>query len=55
MKIVATYAYANPVIAVFLGWLILGETVTYWTLGGALLALLGVASIFRERYRGMGQ
>ena len=50
MKIVATYAYVNPVIAVFLGWLILGESVTPWTLGGAFLVLLGVAGVFRERY-----
>ena len=50
MKIVATYAYVNPVIAVFLGWLILGESVTPWTLGWAFLVLLGVAGIFRERY-----
>jgi drug/metabolite transporter (DMT)-like permease len=54
MKIVATYAYVNPVIAVFLGWLILGESVTPWTLGGALLVLLGVAGIFRERYQSTG-
>lgn len=51
MKIVATYAYVNPVIAVLLGWLILGEAITIWTLGGALLVLLGVAGVFRERYR----
>jgi len=51
MKIVATYAYVNPVIAVFLGWLILGETVTPWILGGATLVLLGVAGVFQERTR----
>jgi drug/metabolite transporter (DMT)-like permease len=49
-KIVMTYPYVNPVIAVFLGWLILGETVSAWTLGGAFLVLLGVAGVFRERY-----
>jgi len=53
-KIVVTYAYVNPVIAVFLGWLVLGETVTLWTLGGASLVLLGVAGVFRERYRSTG-
>jgi drug/metabolite transporter (DMT)-like permease len=51
MKIVATYAYVNPVIAVFLGWLVLEETVTTWMLGGASLVLLGVAGVFRERSR----
>jgi drug/metabolite transporter (DMT)-like permease len=50
-KIVMTYPYINPVIAVFLGWLILGETISLWTLGGAVLILLGVAGVFRERYR----
>jgi drug/metabolite transporter (DMT)-like permease len=49
-KIVMTYAYVNPVIAVFLGWLILHEEVTSWTFGGALLVLLGVGGVFRERY-----
>ena len=49
-KIVMTYAYVNPVIAVFLGWIILGEKVTIWTIGGAILVLLGVAGVFRERY-----
>ncbi len=28
---VATHAYVNPVVAVLLGWLMLGETVTMWT------------------------
>jgi drug/metabolite transporter (DMT)-like permease len=52
MKIVATYAYVNPVIALFLGWLILSEDITLWTIAGAFLVLLGVGGIFRERYRG---
>lgn len=34
-SIVATYAYVNPVIAVFLGWLIAGETFTAQMLVGA--------------------
>ncbi len=48
-QIVMTYAYVNPVIAVFLGWLILGETVTAWTLSGAALVIAGVAGIFNNR------
>lgn len=48
-RIVVTYAYANPVIAVFLGWLILGEAVTGWTLAGAALVVAGVAGIFNNR------
>ena len=50
-KIVMTYPYVNPVIAVFLGWLILKEAVTPWTLAGAALVLLGVAGVFYERAR----
>lgn len=48
-QVVMTYAYVNPVIAVFLGWLILGEEVTAWTLGGAALVIAGVAGIFNNR------
>ena len=51
-KIVVTYAYVNPVIAVFLGWAILHEAVSAYTLAGAALVLLGVGGVFRERYRG---
>jgi len=47
--IVFTYAYVNPLIAVVLGWLILGEPITGWTMGGAGLILLGVAGVFRDR------
>lgn len=51
ISLATTYAYVNPVIAVFLGWLILGEPITGWTLGGAGLVLLGVAGVLRERLR----
>jgi drug/metabolite transporter (DMT)-like permease len=44
-----TYAYANPVIAVFLGWLVLRESVTGWTLAGAALVLAGIAGVFNNR------
>ena len=50
-SIVMTYAYVNPVVAVFLGWLILGEPVTMHTLAGMVLILLGVMGVFRERQR----
>lgn len=49
--IVITYAYVNPVIAVFLGWVLLGEPISMWTLAGAALVLIGVAGVFRERRR----
>lgn len=50
MAIAMTYAYVNPVIAVALGWLILGESITLWTVSGMALVLLGVAGVFRDRY-----
>jgi drug/metabolite transporter (DMT)-like permease len=48
-RIVMTYAYVNPVIAVLLGWLILGEEVTGWTISGTILVVAGVAGIFNNR------
>jgi drug/metabolite transporter (DMT)-like permease len=48
-QVVMTYAYINPVIAVFLGWLILKEDVTWHTLTGAALVVAGVVGIFRNR------
>ncbi len=46
-SLVTTYAYVNPVIAVLLGWLILREPVTPWTIFGGLFVLVGVTGIFR--------
>jgi drug/metabolite transporter (DMT)-like permease len=46
-KIVVTYSYVNPIIAVLLGWVILSEQITAWTIGGAVLVLLGVAGVFK--------
>jgi drug/metabolite transporter (DMT)-like permease len=42
---VATYALVNPVVAVFLGAIVLGERVTPLALGAAVLVLVGVALI----------
>lgn len=49
--VVMTYAYVNPVVAVFLGWLILREPFTMWTAAGSVLVLLGVAGVFNEKRR----
>lgn len=49
-SIVMTYAYVNPVIALFLGWIVLGERITFLTILGTILILLSVAGIFKERY-----
>lgn len=42
---VGTYAYVNPIVAVFLGWLIAGETVTPRTLVGAAIIVAAVCII----------
>ena len=42
---VATYAYVNPVIAVFLGWAFAGEAVTGRTMAAAAVIVAGVAII----------
>ncbi|MDF3052506.1 MAG: multidrug transporter [Geminicoccaceae bacterium] len=42
---VGTYAYVNPIVAVLLGWAILGETVTWRTVIAAAIILLGVAMV----------
>jgi drug/metabolite transporter (DMT)-like permease len=49
LSIAMTYAYVNPVLAVLLGALILGEPITLWTVSGAVLVILGVAGVFRDR------
>lgn len=46
-----TYAYVNPVLAVGLGALVLKEEISVWMLSGALMVLISVASIFRQRAR----
>jgi drug/metabolite transporter (DMT)-like permease len=45
---VATYAYVNPVVAVFLGWLVLGESVGTMTLLGAAVVIASVAAVVRR-------
>ena len=49
---VATYAYINPVIAVFLGWLIAGESFTYQMLIGAGVIVGSVALITSHKKGG---
>lgn len=51
MSVAMTYAYVNPVVALFLGAVILSEPLHITTLAGAALVLLGVAGVFRERKR----
>jgi len=57
-SLVSTYAYANPVIAVFIGWAFLGESVGWSTLGAGALVIASVALIVatggKELERGRG-
>jgi drug/metabolite transporter (DMT)-like permease len=49
ISIAMTYAYVNPVLALVLGWLVLGESVTGWTLLGAGLVIVSVVGIFKAK------
>ena len=42
---VATYAYVNPIIAVFLGWLLLKEKVDPYMLVGTVIIIGSVALV----------
>jgi drug/metabolite transporter (DMT)-like permease len=48
---VATYAYVNPVIAIALGAIVLGESITWRIVGGALLIIAAVAIVVRRESR----
>lgn len=50
----ATYAYVNPIVAVFLGWALAGEALTGRMVVGALVTLAGVAVITMYRGRREG-
>jgi drug/metabolite transporter (DMT)-like permease len=48
ISLVATYAYVNPVVAVFLGWLVLDERLTTLTAVGAAVIVVSVAFIVSQ-------
>jgi drug/metabolite transporter (DMT)-like permease len=50
-SVVMTYAYVNPAIAVLLGWLVLSEPITGFTLVGMVLIVGGVYGVFRDKGR----
>lgn len=50
-SIATTYAYVNPVVALFLGWLILDEKITTGILVGAILIIVGVAAVLSGENR----
>jgi drug/metabolite transporter (DMT)-like permease len=51
INIAMTYAYVNPVLALFLGWALLGESITPWVALGAGLVIMSVFTIFHVRER----
>ena len=54
-NVVFTYAFVNPVVAVILGFCILGEPITQWTFAGATLVIIGVLGVFKEQKNGIPQ
>jgi drug/metabolite transporter (DMT)-like permease len=48
---ISTYAFVNPAVAIFLGWLIAGEVVTPHILAGAGIILAGVVLVIRASAR----
>jgi drug/metabolite transporter (DMT)-like permease len=51
LPLIATYAFVNPVVAVFLGWLILDEAVTPIQLVAGAVIVVGVALLIVSRSR----
>jgi drug/metabolite transporter (DMT)-like permease len=49
---VSTYAYVNPVLAVFLGWLILHEKVDRFILAGSGIVVLSVVLVTSAKVKG---
>ncbi len=50
----STYAYVNPIVAVFLGWLVLGESIGPRTLVGSAIIVTAVAIITAQKSRPAG-
>jgi drug/metabolite transporter (DMT)-like permease len=51
ISLVGTYAYVNPAVAVFLGWLILSESLTWQILVGGAVIIVGVALVVTSERR----
>lgn len=50
-SIVGTYAYVNPTVAVFLGWLIVGEVITWMQIIALFIILIGVLLVNFSKYK----
>ena len=51
LDIAMTYAYVNPVLALVLGWWLLDETITSWTVAGAVMVVIGVVGVFKHKFQ----
>ncbi|HLH06221.1 MAG TPA: EamA family transporter [Terriglobales bacterium] len=51
MSKVATYAYVNPVVAVFLGWLVLHEHIDGYILAGSAIIVVAVSLVTRAEIK----
>ncbi|MGW6283160.1 EamA family transporter [Kribbella sp. NPDC055071] len=51
ISLIGTYAYVNPAVAVFLGWLILNEHITWQILLGGAVIIIGVALVVTSERR----
>jgi len=45
VSLVSTYAYINPLIALFLGWLVLNEEISASIIAAAFVILMGVTLV----------
>jgi drug/metabolite transporter (DMT)-like permease len=52
---VATYAYVNPLVAVFLGWLLHSERLDSFMLGGTVIIVVGVALVTTAKVHDAGK
>ena len=48
LGLVSTYAYVNPIVAIVLGVLFRGESLTWRLLGGAAIVVVAVALVVRQ-------
>jgi drug/metabolite transporter (DMT)-like permease len=48
LGLVSTYAYVNPIVAIFLGVLFRGEQLTWRLLGGAAIVVVAVALVVKQ-------
>ena len=54
ISLVSTYAYVNPIVALFLGWVFVSETISLRTFVASGIVILAVAIVVTARSRGDG-